>query len=229
MKRVICAFLVVLSLLFCLCGCGHEHDMTEKMEKEATCTEEGEVKHYCKTCNYNYLETVEASHDYEESVIEKSTCISKGKSKFICKSCGESYEKENDLVSHNYENKYCIVCGTKKIGKIHTRIPYGELSYGASGYDARTKCKITNVSAEIINGKMTVYIDGKKTYDDAGENSAFSCYFLLVIEDKFGDIIYSAQVGTRCIVNQSFKVYETADGYFDDTEDYYVELKDYLV
>lgn len=76
---------------------------------------------------------------------------------------------------------------------------------------------------------MTVYIDGEKTYDEAGGNSAFSCYFLLIIKDKFGEIIDSSQVGTRCIVNQSFKIYETADGYFDDTEDYYVELKDYLV
>ena len=176
MKRVICVF-IVLSLLFCLCACGHEHVMEEKIVKEATCTEKGEVKHYCKTCDYNYSETLESSHNYEESVIEESTCVYKGKSKFTCKACGESYEKEKDLVFHNYKNKYCTVCGTRKIGKIYTNVPYGELSYGVSGYDARTKCKITNVSAEIIYGQMTVYIDGKKTYDEAGENSAFSPYF----------------------------------------------------
>lgn len=235
MKNIFCksialihVFFIVLSLLFCLCACGHEHDMTEKVVKKATCTEEGEVEHYCKTCNYNYFETVKASHNYEESVIEKSTCVSKGKSKFTCILCGEGYEKENDLVSHNYENKYCTVCGAKKIGEIHTKIPYRELSYGASGYDARTKCKITNVMAEIINGQMMIYINGKKTYDSSGENSAFSCYFLLLIKDDLGNIIYSKKLGERCVVNQSFNISETVYKYFDDSEDYYIELKDYL-
>ncbi len=208
-------------------GCGHKHEMAEKVIKKATCTENGEIKHYCKTCDYSYNETVEAKHDYEESVLEKSTCIKKGTKKFTCKFCGNSYEKEIKLAEHHYENKYCTVCGEKKVGKIEVREPYGELSYGASTSDALTKCRISDVSAEITYGKMTVYITGEKTYDYSGENSMNRCVFLLVIKDKYGNIIYSDGVAKSCVVNQSFKIYVTPDGYFDDADDYYIELKDY--
>lgn len=220
---------IVLLIILALTSCGHQHTMAEKTVKEKTCTEDGEIQHYCTTCDYKYSETVKASHNYDEEIITPSTCQTKGKSKFTCKDCGDNYEKELALASHNYENKYCTVCGIKKIGKITTPIYLGEYKYGAAG-TVRTTCKITSVNAEINSyGIMTVYFDGEKTYDLAGDNMNGPVSFMLIIKDAFGNVVYSDQVMTYCIVDQEFKVKITPKIRFDESEDYRIELDDYMM
>lgn len=222
---------IILMLIFAmlLSGCGHQHEMAEKVIKEKTCTENGEIEHYCTTCNYKWKEEIKAEHTYEKEIISQSTCTTKGKVKFICKNCGDNYKEEIPLLSHKYENKYCTICGAKKICKIFTGSTYGTYDYGAYG-TIRTTCKITKVDAEISSyGVMTIYFSGIKTYDVNGETINGPCSFMLIIKDSYDNIVYSEQIMTHCVANQTFKIKTTPNIFFDESEDYHIELSDYMM
>lgn len=148
MIRKALACLMTISILICMAGCGHEHSMAERTLKEKTCTTDGEIEYYCTGCDYKYTEKIEASHNYEKTVIKESTCTTRGEAKYVCKDCGDTYNEELPLSSHTYENKYCTVCGAKKIGIITTPFIPKSFNYGAADI-IRTTCRITDVKAEI--------------------------------------------------------------------------------
>ena len=229
MKKVM-ALILAVSLCIIFAGCGHKHIMAERIITEKTCTVDGLLEHYCTKCDYKYTETIEASHDYEKKVTVESTCIEKGETQFTCKVCGDSYVKEDMVLGdHKYVDKYCTVCGAKKIGKITTPLTSVELNYGA--YDVvRSTCRITDVTAEINSyGVMTVYFTGIKTYDMSGDNINGPCSFMMIIKDARGNIVYSDQVMTHCVVNQTFNIYTTPSVFFDESEDYRITLEDYMI
>ncbi len=226
--------IIVFVIIVFICSRGaHEHQMAEKIIKEATCTEDGEIKYYCKNCDYNYTQKIEAKHDYEETVLEKSTCVVKGKSKFTCRVCGNSYEKENELTSHFYKNKYCTVCGAKKFGKIDVDIPIGELSYGVSSTIVNRvimKYKINDLKAYIASGKMFVTVSGTETYNADGKEASDYIKFNIVIKDSSYNVVARETVfSDLCRVNESFEINTRMSRYFDDSEDYTVEIEEYWI
>ena len=61
-----------------------------KLEKEATCTEMGEIVRTCSKCSKIEREVLEGGHDYEET-IAPPTKTDKGYTEHVCKNCGDSY------------------------------------------------------------------------------------------------------------------------------------------
>ncbi len=114
----------------------HNHDMAQKVIKEATCTEKGKIKHYCKTCDYSYEESINAlEHDYDKgTVVLEATCTTPGTMEMTCKRCKdkkseeikaghkmtENVIKEATCTQDGKKESVCSVCGyseTKEIEK----------------------------------------------------------------------------------------------------------------
>ena len=67
------------------------HDFSNwKLEKEATCTEMGEIVRTCSKCSKIEREILEGGHDYEETIVPP-TKTDKGYTEHVCKNCGNSY------------------------------------------------------------------------------------------------------------------------------------------
>lgn len=229
--RFLCA-LTAIGMLFALAGCqqAHTHTYEEKTLAVANCLKDGQVEYRCTDCDHSYVETVKGDHVYFDEVLEESTCEVKGRAEYTCIHCSDSYEDELPLKSHEYnENKYCINCGTKKVGKIQLPFTPASFNYG-SGDWVRSTCRITDVSYEInYYGQMTIYFDGVMTCYDSGNTVSGPCSFMLIVYDAYGNIVYSDQIMTHCIVNQTFKIYTTVDAYIDSTENYRIVLDDYMM
>ena len=82
--------------------------------KKASCTEAGESRTDCSSCEYFETKELEAiGHAYEEVVI-KPTCEESGYTTHVCGNCEDSYvDNEVKALGHNYVNSVCTVCGSK--------------------------------------------------------------------------------------------------------------------
>ncbi len=230
MKKGIAMILAMATMLCLLSGCSHKHSMTERIAQEKTCITDGKIEHYCTGCDYKYTETIDASHDYEETILKESTCITNGTARYTCKNCDATFTKDLSLGSHKYDGKYCSVCGEKKVGKITNPYLPQTYNYGVADIVVQSTCKITKVKAEINYGIMTVLFTGTKTYDYAGDTMDSPISFMMVIKDKYGSIIYSDQVvSSHIVVNQEFNIKVVVDKILDDSEDYSIELSDYMM
>jgi hypothetical protein len=80
----------------------HEHAYTDKVTKEATCTEAGEKTFTCD-CGDTYTEAIQATgHDYKDET-KAPTCSEKGYITHTCKTCGNSYtDTEVSATGHSY-------------------------------------------------------------------------------------------------------------------------------
>ncbi len=115
MKKLL-ALMLALSMVFALCGCGHEHTWTEATCTEPkTCSECGEtegeplghtwIEATCtepKTCTVcGETEGKPLGHSVEEWVSTKeSTCAEKGSKEGTCIRCGEKVIEETPLLKH---------------------------------------------------------------------------------------------------------------------------------
>ncbi|MBQ6569114.1 MAG: hypothetical protein IJL87_02535 [Clostridia bacterium] len=226
-------FAVIYAMFLSLCGCGHVHDYKETVITEPTCTSDGLSEFKCE-CGESYTEKTKKEHEYESNLIKEPTCQKTGQMEYKCKSCGDTYTEVVEKSSHTYgSNKYCTVCGAKKVGSV--KLP--STSYGNT-YDyirygtVVSTCKITDLSYEWKYNTLTLYITGKKIYDYAGDTGDNVCSLLFIMYDSHGNIICSDQLMTQhVIVNETFKYYyvPTPTVLLDETEDYRIEFRDYTV
>ena len=86
---------------------GLEHIYSEKVLKNPTCKNNGEISYTCDRCSKIYTDTIpELGHNYVSKVLTQPTCTEKGTTRYTCSRCGDSYDKENiDALGHNYEAK----------------------------------------------------------------------------------------------------------------------------
>lgn len=108
----------------------HEHNYTEKVTKEPTCTETGEKTYTCD-CGDSYTEEISAKghhfedgeccncgekdpdyhkHSYTEKITKEPTCTEAGEKTFTC-ICGDSYTETIPAKGHNYVDGECTDCG----------------------------------------------------------------------------------------------------------------------
>ncbi len=117
MKKTIIVSLL-LTILICFYGCGHEHSMAQTVLKNATCTDNGVVKNYCESCDYSYEETIESlGHDYDDGiVVVEKTCTTDGKKEYICKRCND---KKDEVIpaSHDFKEEIVSEATCLSVGK----------------------------------------------------------------------------------------------------------------
>lgn len=122
----------------------HVHDYKEEINKEPTCTEEGEKTYTCG-CGDSYTEKIPAKghhfedgictgcgekdpdyhkHDYVETVTKEPTCTEEGEKTYTCE-CGESYTEKIPMTEHHYgDDDICTDCGQSNPNHIHDYKPY---------------------------------------------------------------------------------------------------------
>ena len=117
--------------------CDHKYEV--EITKEATCSEEGEMKFTCSICGDSYKEVIARTgkHDYEETVTKKPTCTESGEKTYICKNCSDSYTEEINATGHEYESS---------ITKEATCTEDGEITYTC------TKCGDTYTETVVATG-----------------------------------------------------------------------------
>jgi|GEM_PF-2586733 len=101
MKKIfiICACMLLMT------ACGHEHEYTSEITKEATCTEPGILTYTCVKGDDSYTEEIEAAHSTEVGV---------------CEECDEFVELEYVYIlleEYVGEGLTCIRLGVEEIGK----------------------------------------------------------------------------------------------------------------
>ena len=108
------------------------HAIVTHEAKEPTCTEAGnEAYESCENCSYTTYEEIPAGHKYEggkctvcgadgctnhsygEWYGNTATCKVGGVEYRECTKCGNVDFRETGKISHKYENKICIWCGSK--------------------------------------------------------------------------------------------------------------------
>ena len=104
-----------------------DHDRTEEVTVDPTCTEPGHTSYGCNLCDETVSTEIPAlGHDYSESEVVAPTCTEQGYTKHTCSRCGESYNDTFvEATGHTYgavvtaptctEGGYttytCSVCG----------------------------------------------------------------------------------------------------------------------
>lgn len=89
----------------------HEHQYTETVTKEPTCTEEGEKTYTCD-CGDSYTEKIPATgHSYTETVTKEPTCTEQGEKTYTCENCGDSHTEKIPATGHSYVDGTCENCG----------------------------------------------------------------------------------------------------------------------
>ncbi len=110
----------------------HEHNYTEVVTKQPTCTEDGEKTYTCD-CGDSYTEVIPATghhyvdgecehcgekdpdahtHNYIETITKEPTCTEEGEKTYTCE-CGDSYTEVMPATSHHYVDGECEYCGEK--------------------------------------------------------------------------------------------------------------------
>ena len=100
--------------------CSHNYEV--EITKEATCSEDGEMKFTCSMCGDTYKEVIAktGNHDYEETVTKEPTCTENGEKTLTCKDCPDTLVKEIRATGHEYESS---------VTKEATCTEDGELTY----------------------------------------------------------------------------------------------------
>ncbi|MBQ1847431.1 MAG: hypothetical protein II135_05440 [Clostridia bacterium] len=120
MKKNITIALIVVTILFSLSGCSHEHDYISFVSKQPTCADNGVKTFKCKICGESYVEKISATgeHEYSESITKTPTCVKDGVKKYTCTICGKSYDEPIPATGiHSYKTSVnkeptCVEEGT---------------------------------------------------------------------------------------------------------------------
>ena len=118
-----------------------------KVEKEATCTEDGKKVFTCSGCSETKSETISAK-GHTEQIVEgtPSTCTTAGLTQGkVCSECDEVIvaQKAAPLAAHTLENDVCTVCGyeTFTVGLVF-ELNNGGNDYTVTGYTGTSKSVI---------------------------------------------------------------------------------------
>ena len=91
---VIIGIVAIFTLLFfakSFIKCEHKYD-NGVIEKEATCTEEGQKTFTCSLCGETKIESIPVKpHIYDEEITKESSFDEEGEKTFTCKNCKDSY------------------------------------------------------------------------------------------------------------------------------------------
>ena len=80
------------------------HNYEPHTEKEATCTQTGQIRYECSRCHDAYYETTEAlGHNYLYKVTKEATCTEEGIRTYTCTRCYNKYTKTIDALGHDFE------------------------------------------------------------------------------------------------------------------------------
>ncbi|MCD7722827.1 MAG: fibronectin type III domain-containing protein, partial [Clostridiales bacterium] len=100
---------------------GHSWDDGE-VTKEATCTEEGEIKYTCTVCAETYTESISSStaHDYQldtnDSEYVAATCTEDGVNVYVCSLCSDRYTEEVPATGHSYTKAESVAATCEEAG-----------------------------------------------------------------------------------------------------------------
>ena len=79
-----------------------DHTYTSKIEKNATCTENGLMKHTCSVCNGTYEEIIPAiKHNYVFLSETKATCTAAGVITYKCSNCQGTKTEQTAPIGHS--------------------------------------------------------------------------------------------------------------------------------
>ena len=101
-------------------GLNDAHQYEDKVTKEATCIEEGELTQTCKRCNHVQVTASPLTdHDYRVLVEFKGSCVDVGVRELICNVCEhQTREFTPKTGEHQYLNMgsynqhyICVLCG----------------------------------------------------------------------------------------------------------------------
>ena len=105
------------------------HDLQEKVLKEATCTHPGEGTRTCSRCGYSESCSYgQLDHSYVKTNSQEGTCSTNGWYTLVCTGCGDTYTVNTGKGSHkwvwfNSEYKICEYCGWRRRNKEY--VPFG--------------------------------------------------------------------------------------------------------
>ena len=110
------------------------HNFTETITKNATCTEDGEKHLECNKCGYETTAIIPAAHSYTESITDNATCTTTGTKVYTCTVCNDRITEVIPMTSHSYVNGKCSVCNAVEGGnavegaKVHNFTTDGKVS-----------------------------------------------------------------------------------------------------
>lgn len=188
---IISLLLLTLTLLLLCASCDHEHVYGQwKVEKEATCAENGNKVRFCE-CGEKEEQIISSElagkHSYTSKVTKAATCTKDGVKKFACLICKDTYTETISATGHNWKAATCTkpeICSScnatngKALG--HNK--------DSNGYCARCEEKVT---FEILKN----YIIDNGTY-----NATDNCYYLIL------DTSYSSDYSNKYIIRTCYCV-----------------------
>ena len=143
-----------------------DHDFTDTIMQEATCTEDGSMSRFCEKCGY-YIEneTIDAKgHSYIENVTKKATCTVKGSKVVTCANANCDYREVKDIPATGHKWNAGVV--TKR----PTCTEKGEKTFTCTNANCNDK-KTEPINATghqfdngVITKQPTVEETGIKTY-----------------------------------------------------------------
>lgn len=118
------------SLVYTCTNCGdtktesippaHNWDESKTVTVEATCTSDGSISKYCRTCRKTIVTNIAGGHTPVDEVaieiLDEPTCTSTGSKKFVCAVCNEEVVVPIPVVSHTLSEWIVIkapTCFTK--------------------------------------------------------------------------------------------------------------------
>ena len=201
MKKIISIILVICTI-FLLAACSEapktaekcKHDYTEKVTKEASCTEEGTKTLRCSLCDDTYTEDIDAKGHTEEVVAgTEASCLAAGLTEGKkCSDCGEVLQAQEEVAAlgHTTTTGTCSRCG---------------LSFGifSIGYYVDEFNQLTS-DGYVCNNS---YISG--TFSNSATTDSLLYVQVLVDKDDIAFFLY--EYGRSLVKNSSSRYVEEYD------------------
>lgn len=150
-------------------SCTHKNSFKAKdngthINKEATCTEDGNEVRYCKDEGIYYdVKIPKKAHNYEEVAIKESTCTTTGLISYKCKDCGDTSKTEIiPAKKHSYVKEIIEAPGFDKEGiALYVCSECDKVKGGNVTINAYKAASINSV-AKITKTSAVVYINPSK-------------------------------------------------------------------
>ncbi len=208
--------------------CGHE--VTDRTEVEATCTEAGSYTVFCRDCGQVVETGTLAPKGHTEAVLPglEPTCTATGLTEGkYCTVCDAVTEMQSliPMLDHSYENGSCTLCGSAEPGAgafaIGTSGTYivaakvGDTYYSFSNLFPRTAGKLSALALTVTDGRVSAsdgrdyavtltYTDGVYTIESNGSYLGYadSSTNLIAMTEPYGWVITQGTNGSWRITAQ---------------------------
>lgn len=153
----------------------HEWESDYTIDKEASCTEDGQKSIHCKSCNeVKDIEVIQGGHQMDETgnctecndpaahqhvwdtdytIDAEPTCSEDGSKSIHCAGCDETKDV-TPIVStgHNYQNNICTECGQEMVAGLYDVNGNLLATYEESGIDVEIDFNTSSGSANYYGG-----------------------------------------------------------------------------